>query len=672
MKSQGVTTCMVALIEKSVLMVGTGRVASSLVKALDDRVHIWTPGESLVNHAEALDLHRCALAIVAEDEWAETHTAWIARLRHTGTPFLAVAGRMSRVFVGPLEHPGTLGCTTCLNIRWRNARRLSPLMSSHEHMFERGVQMRLPLTMKDEDICVVAQFVTDQVLRIMGGQPTEIEGKVGVMRAGLLRVEVKNLVASDDCPRCSRLIRNQHPKTVRWPSGFHHISDTHSLRVQDIELSVLRNAFVDRDIGLISDISSQPIGYQAVGVNAHIQLSPTSSVSGFGIALNLDEGEKTAILEALERLCGRYPSSLTNSRVGNYTELSAAAVHPEVFGLHDDDVYAKANRSYERFSANRSYHWVEGLSCRSQQTVLVPEPLAYHRVKRADESKFVQQSSNGCAIGGTFEEAVLYGLLEVIERDAFLNTWYGRLPVPEVSVNEVIWTEEALHWGEYLRQQGYVIRLFDISHDLGIPCALAVAVHRQNRFPNVICGTAAHLRWDVAVNKAIRELSAQVFGLQSTSPDKVALAYEKFEDPLKIQTIADHRFVGALPAARSRWSFLLDGPGYSHTSLDTLPDLSKKYDLASSDMKNILQRVLDDVFAHGFDVIVVPLTRLEIVQADLHAVRVLVPGMLPMTFGHEYRRVQGLDRVLQLPYRLGYVNRPLKIEELNKDPHPFG
>ena len=662
---------MVARIENSVLMVGNGRVASSLVKTLGDTVHIVSLTESLMNHAEALDLHRCALAIVAEDEWVETHNSLIDRLRYSETPVLIVAGRMSRVFVGPLERPGTLGCTTCLNIRWRNARRLSPLMSSHEHMFEPGVRMRLPLTIKDEDISVVAQFVADQVLRIMGGQPTEIEGNVGVMRAGSLRVDVQNLVASDDCPRCRVLVTN-HPTTVRWTSGFHHISDTHSLRVQDIELSVLRNAFVDRDIGLISEISSQRIGHQAVGVNAHIQLSHTSSVSGFGIALTLDEGQKTAILEALERLCGRYPSTLASHRVGSYTELSATAVHPKVFGLHDDAVYAKANRGYEQFTANRPYHWVEGLSCQSQETVLVPEQLAYHRVKREDESKFVQQSSNGCAIGGAFEEAVLYGLLEVIERDAFLNTWYGQLPVPEVSVNEVIWTEEALHWVEYLRQHGYVVRLFDISHDLGIPCALAVAINRQNRFPNVICGTAAHLRWNVAVNKAVQELSAQVFGLLSTSPDKVALAYEKFEDSLKIQTIADHRLVGALPAARSRWSFLLDRPGFSHTSLDSFPDLSEKYDLASNDMTNILQHVLDDVFAHGFDVIVVPLTRVEIVQADLHAVRVLVPGMLSMTFGHEYRRVQGLDRVLQLPYRLGYINRPLRIEELNKDPHPFG
>ncbi|MET9239211.1 YcaO-like family protein [Nonomuraea sp. NPDC003709] len=37
-----------------------------------------------------------------------------------------------------------------------------------------------------------------------------------------------------------------------------------------------------------------------------------------------------------------------------------------------------------------------------------------------------------CALGGSMAEALLYGLLETVERDAFLMTWYGRLPVPRI------------------------------------------------------------------------------------------------------------------------------------------------------------------------------------------------------------------------------------------------
>ncbi|MET9239213.1 hypothetical protein [Nonomuraea sp. NPDC003709] len=42
-----------------------------------------------------------------------------------------------------------------------------------------------------------------------------------------------------------------------------------------------------------------------------------------------------------------------------------------------------------------------------------------------------------------------------------------------------------------------------------------------------------------------------------------------------------------------------------------------------------------------------------------------------MTFGHRNRRVRGLTRPLELPYRLGHRTAPLTPADLNPDPHPF-
>ena len=44
----------------------------------------------------------------------------------------------------------------------------------------------------------------------------------------------------------------------------------------------------------------------------------------------------------------------------------------------------------------------------------------------------MQESSNGCASGGSPEEAVYFGLMEVVERDAFLLAWYGQVPLTEI------------------------------------------------------------------------------------------------------------------------------------------------------------------------------------------------------------------------------------------------
>jgi len=52
-------------------------------------------------------------------------------------------------------------------------------------------------------------------------------------------------------------------------------------------------------------------------------------------------------------------------------------------------------------------------------------------------------------------------------------------------------------------------------------------------------------------------------------------------------------------------------------------------------------------------------------------VRVLIPGMLPMTFGHHLTRINGLERVRQVPVTLGYEKEPLRDDQLNPHPHPF-
>jgi ribosomal protein S12 methylthiotransferase accessory factor len=47
----------------------------------------------------------------------------------------------------------------------------------------------------------------------------------------------------------------------------------------------------------------------------------------------------------------------------------------------------------------------------------------------------------------------------------------------------------------------------------------------------------------------------------------------------------------------------------------------------------------------------------------------MVPGALPMTFGHHNRRIHGLPRLFQVPRLLGYHD--LAPEDINPHPHPF-
>ena len=61
----------------------------------------------------------------------------------------------------------------------------------------------------------------------------------------------------------------------------------------------------------------------------------------------------------------------------------------------------------------------------------------------------------------------------------------------------------------------------------------------------------------------------------------------------------------------------------------------------------------------------------EYLPCGLSCVKVIMPGMLPMTFGQQHRRIIGLERLHQLPFALGYQDHPLTEAEVNPHPHPF-
>jgi ribosomal protein S12 methylthiotransferase accessory factor len=121
-----------------------------------------------------------------------------------------------------------------------------------------------------------------------------------------------------------------------------------------------------------------------------------------------------------------------------------------------------------------------------------------------------------------------------------------------------------------------------------------------------------------------------------------------------------------LPQAQDRILFLLDQSRPMRTFDDEFKRKPGNPDL-TEDLKDILQqfRKLD------LDVIVVDLTSPEIMRNGLFCVKVLIPGLLPMTFGHNFTRLAGLERVLRVPMELGYVKKPLTMEQLNPFPHPF-
>jgi ribosomal protein S12 methylthiotransferase accessory factor len=213
---------------------------------------------------------------------------------------------------------------------------------------------------------------------------------------------------------------------------------------------------------------------------------------------------------------------------------------------------------------------------------------------------------------------------------------------------------------------GYELYLFNSTMEHGIPSVWALAKNRKQKGLNLICAAGAHPDPLRAVKGAVHELAGMMLALDEKFEANREKYVQMLHDPYLVRQMEDHSMLYSLPEAEERLQFLMDENRPLRTFDEEFKRKARHADL-TDDLRDILQvfRRLD------LEVIVVDQTTPEILRNGLHCVKVLIPGMLPMTFGHHLTRLIGLDRVLRVPAELGYAKEPLTLEQLNPHPHPF-
>jgi ribosomal protein S12 methylthiotransferase accessory factor len=317
--------------------------------------------------------------------------------------------------------------------------------------------------------------------------------------------------------------------------------------------------------------------------------------------------------------------------------------------------------------------WVWGYSLGRQEPVLVPRGHAYFGPAADDAGQPPpgQATSNGCALGGCTAEAVVHGLLEVLERDAFLLMWYARMPVPRVAVGSARSARIRLLADRITREHGHRILAFDTSAEHGVPSVALLAVDPAPRpeRPAVVCSAAAHLDPEQACWSALTELALGVADLTRRYPAQRAHAAAMAADSDLVREMPDHSLLYGHPATLPRWDFL---PGCRPDAGEQdFSDAFARRPEPGADLGTDLGELTARLGRAGLDAVVVDQTGPEQRAAGLSSVKVLVPGALPMTFGHRNRLVHGLPRLHTVPVLLGHRTTPMPHQEVNPHPHPF-
>jgi ribosomal protein S12 methylthiotransferase accessory factor len=515
--------------------------------------------------------------------------------------------------------------------------------------------------------------------------------KALLVQLGDLSIERHQFLPDPMCPACGGLPADTLqdaritllPRPKQAPTRYRLWSPTeHS--------EELARAYVGREAGLIHEVARNDECGLAVADASVTLRAPVVRVPGGGRTWDYRTSEAVAVLEALERYGGSNPTGKRTVVRAAMADLNEPALDPRTLGMHEDEVYDQIPHLYRPFTEESVCNWVWAYSLTAGDPVLVPESCAYFWTLNRPDPVFLADTTNGCALGSSLEEAILYGILEVAERDAFLLTWHSRMPADAIDLEASDDREPAITSAAITQATGYRVSLFDITTEFGIPCVWAMATHPRlsdgGLLPGtdelaLFCAAGSHLTPERAALSALVELGPQLVDAIKRFPARRADAAAYLACPDQVRTIFDHAVAFGDPRAYPRLDFLTRGvPGVRLPAAAPLPPARsrplaevgrERMWPANADLREDLLEMLDRFRSENMAVIVVNQTGPEHQAVGLHCVRVLIPGTLPLTYGHRRRRLRNLPRLLTAPRRLGRAETPLSAADINQLPHPF-
>lgn len=362
------------------------------------------------------------------------------------------------------------------------------------------------------------------------------------------------------------------------------------------------------------------------------------------------QARASAVCESIERYCGVYPQhSLVKASFNEFSK-QKRVIEPTMLQGFSNTQYENReawNLTQERpgnhrvprvVDKNQEIAWNAAWSLTNNDFCYLPAAFCYfgHR----EEGKItIIADSNGSAAGNTLEEAMLQGLMEVVERDSVAIWWYNMIQRQGVDLEsfEENYIPELLEYYASIQRDLWVI---DVSSDLGIPAFAGISKRTDQPVEDIILGFGCHPNPKVALFRALTEVNQFLPALLYKNVDG-STSY-KFPDHDAIKwwitaRVADKPYLVPDPS--------LPLKKYSDFDLQTSNDI--KVEIENS------QKSIEDA---GLELLAMDMSHPDI---DLNVVKVVVPGMC-----HFWRRL-GQKRLYDVPVKMGWRDTPRLEADMN-------
>lgn len=498
-------------------------------------------------------------------------------------------------------------------------------------------------------------------------------GTVRRLQLDTLAMRTFPLLADPDCPACGT-VPDDGPE--RSAVTFPPLRKTHP---DSYRLTGLRDYPIDVDVfanpvcgvlgtqapAAFDNPTTIPVtGYSSVRGAAHLYEFFWS-----GHADNIEDSRRLAILEGLERYAGLLARGLPRPRWATLAELrenGEQALDPRDCTLYPRAFYDYNAPYFTEFSPTLEIPWVRGRDLTSDTPTLVPQRLVHYLDQTGPA--FVDECSNGCATGASAEEAILHGVLELIERDSFLLTWFARHNAVEIDPLSSGAQDISIMVAR-MALEGFEVRMFDTRVDLAIPVVTAVAVRNDGR-PGALCFAAGSSLDPVqAMRAALCEVASYVPSFEQRMMSGADEAIAMLGDFGLVRELKHHALLHGREEMIEHSSFLLD-----ERRARPVAEVYREWNERRprhDDLSDDLRWVIAHLAEQDLRLIAVDQTSPEQRTIGLHTYATVVPGLVPIDFGWHKQRAFHMQRVRTAHHSAGLRDEPLRFEDLNPVPHPF-
>lgn len=385
----------------------------------------------------------------------------------------------------------------------------------------------------------------------------------------------------------------------------------------------------------------------------------------YGRTSDLLHSKYAAIFEMLERYSSLVPHT-RDCLYGSFKSLSERGykvIHP----IHLNVPESMLSPVRGNYSDDKEYRWKKVLKINSGDFVYLPEQVIYYDSQLiSNEKRFIHETSNGCALGGSLEEAIVYALFELIERDSFLVHWYNHIAPVKLDVSKVQ-NNNIARLVQYMENKGFQVHIFDITMETKIPTIWAAIVD-ENYHGRVKCYNAAgaHINPEKALEGALVEAITSIFVynniLESGKNIELTKALEGAPD--KVADMEDHVYFYA-----NKQNFKYIKEFYEN---DTIIDFKQVFAswYKKSEKTFTFGELLDRVSAYHKEIYISYLYTGINKTLGLECVKAIIPSMLTMTFGNTNKRIN-YERVQTGPVVAGIKSQPTAFDMIYDFPHPF-